>query len=138
MSQFNGTWTCESVQGLEKFLEELSVPFMQRKFISQMKVKITIEMKPDNSGFNFENNTGGTITKKTYDFDSEVDESHRNEPGTFTLKLEDGGNKMVGKFFYKNEVGKCLTTERTIDENGKLVQKQSIKNATCVRIFSKN
>ena len=96
-------------------------------------------MKPDNSGFNFENNTGGNITQKTYNLDVKyADELVRNEPGTFILKLEDDGKKMVGRFFYKNEVGKCLTTERTIDENGKMVQKQSIKNTTCVRIFTKN
>merc|ERR1712176_664217 len=99
MSQFNGTWTCESVQGLDDFLRELSVPQIQRNLISSMNVKITINMKPDNSGFNFENNTGGNITQKSYNLDVKCeDELVRNEPGTFILKLEDDGNKMVGRF----------------------------------------
>ena len=136
MSHFNGTWACESTEGLDSVLKELNVGMIKRKVACSMKPILTINFKPDNSGFSFKNDKKDNNREFVYNFGTPLDDEIGGAPGKITWSLEENGSKMVGKFVFKKNPDNFTVTERTV-ENGKLVQKLSFKGKTSVRTFGK-
>merc|ERR1712066_838300 len=109
MAAFNGSWACSSTDGFDGFLKELGVGMIKRKVATGMKPTLTFVVKPDNSGFNFNNGQAS----KDIPFGAAYDDEIGGAPGTSNFKL-DSDTKMSNKFVFKKHPENFVQLEREI------------------------
>merc|ERR1711879_334338 len=106
---FNGSWACQSTEGLDGVLKELGVGMIKRKVAVNMKPTLSITFAADGSSFNFSN---GQVTK-TMPVGKPFDDEVGGAPVTSHWTVS--GNKMSNKAEFKKNPGKFVVLSREVN-----------------------
>lgn len=110
-SAFDGSWACQSTDGLDSVLKELGVGMIKRKVACNMKPTLNITFSADGSSFSFSN---GQVNK-TIPVGKAFDDEIGGAPVTTNWTVS--GNTMSNKADFKKQPGKFVILTRTVDGN---------------------
>merc|ERR1711997_202741 len=130
MAAFNGTWACQSTEGLDGVLKELGVGMIKRKVACNMKPTLSITFSADGSSFNFSN---GQVTK-TMPVGKPFDDEVGGAPVTSHWTVS--GNTMSNKAEFKKNPGKFVVLSREVN-GAELTQSLEFNGKKSCRKFKK-
>ena len=130
MSAFDGSWACQSTEGLDAVLKELGVGMIKRKVACNMKPTLNITFAADGSSFSFSNGQVNKTMPVGKPFDDEVG----GAPVTSNWTVS--GNTMQNKAEFKKNPGKFVVLSRSVS-GSEMTQSLEFNGKKSCRKFKK-